>query len=85
MDLNKYKNYKCPCCGYYTLGVKADNTFQICPVCYWQDDGIQLNNPLYEGGANSVNLITARENFKKFGASEEVFLSEVRNPKEDEL
>ena len=37
---NKYGKYQCPCCGHYTLDDKPDNTFQICPVCFWEDDGI---------------------------------------------
>ena len=63
MNANTIGNYKCPCCGFYTLNEKADNTFQICPVCYWEDDGVQLHEPDYEGGANNVSLMQAKENF----------------------
>ena len=85
MESNIFNKYKCPCCGYFTLGEKADNTFQICPVCYWEDDGVQLNDPTYEGGANSISLNQAMQNFKKIGAIEERFKQDVRLPKEDEL
>jgi len=61
-----------------------DNSFEICPVCYWEDDGIQSGDPSYEGGANTVNLITARENFMEFAASDECFKMSVREPREDE-
>ena len=77
-------NYQCYCCGYFTLPGAWDNTFEICPVCYWEDDGIQSGDPAYEGGANGVSLITARKNFLEFGASEECFKEDVREPKEDE-
>ena len=50
MDNNIFGKYKCPCCGFYTLKDKADNTFQICPVCYWEDDGVQFHDPNYQGG-----------------------------------
>ena len=78
------RKYKCPCCGFYTLDDKADNTFQICPVCYWEDDGVQLNDPYYEGGANVVSLYQARENFKNYGAIEVRFKKLVRLPFETE-
>ncbi|QQQ28089.1 CPCC family cysteine-rich protein [Chryseobacterium indoltheticum] len=54
---NKYKKHQCPCCEYFTLNNKANNTFQICPVCYWEDDGVQMLDPTYIGGANAVSLI----------------------------
>lgn len=84
MEVNKFNKHQCPCCGYYTLEKKADNTFQICPVCYWEDDGIQLHAPDYEGGANGVSLNQARGNFKRYGAVEKPFKSLVRKPNEDE-
>ncbi len=77
--------YQCPCCGYYTLISKAENSFQICPVCYWEDDGVQLNDIDYEGGANKISLKQARLNFKKIGAIEEKYLKDVRHPLEDEM
>jgi hypothetical protein len=84
MDISTYDKYKCPCCRHYTLSSKANNTFQICPVCYWEDDGIQLNDMDYEGGANTVSLKQARKNFKKYGAVEERFKEYVRPPLADE-
>ncbi|WP_350202279.1 CPCC family cysteine-rich protein, partial [Gracilimonas sp.] len=27
----------CPCCHYVTL--KERNIYEICPVCYWEDEG----------------------------------------------
>lgn len=85
MGINRFNKYQCPCCGYYTLETQPDNTFQLCPVCYWEDDGIQLHDLDYTGGANRVSLNQARENFKNFGAIEEQFKALVRAPNEDEL
>lgn len=77
---NRYGKYQCPCCEHYTLSKKPDNTFQLCPVCYWEDDGVQLNDPEYTGGANEVSLNQARTNFKKIGAVEPHFKEYVRLP-----
>ena len=48
----------CPCCGYWTLEVFA--AFDICPVCFWEDDPIQFDDPSYRGGANAESLNEAR-------------------------
>ena len=84
MDTNKYGKFPCPCCGYYTLKYKADNTFQICPVCYWEDDGIQFHDIDYDGGANTVSLREAKINFEKYGVIERQFIEFVRPPLQDE-
>lgn len=44
--------------------------YSICPICYWEDDPVQFEEPYYEGGANRVSLIQARINYKEFGACE---------------
>ncbi len=79
------KKFKCPCCGYLTFDTEPDNTFYICPVCFWEDDGLQLSMPHLEGGANDVSLLKARENFKKYGVSDMRFLSKVRKPLDEEM
>ncbi len=30
------KKYKCLCCGYYTLDSRGN--YDICPICYWEDE-----------------------------------------------
>jgi len=73
---------KCPCCGFRTLNEIGE--YEICPVCYWEDDSIQREDINYEGGANTVSLKVARENFKKIGASEYIYINKVRLPLEKE-
>ena len=85
MAINITNKHLCPCCGYFTLGERADNTFQIWPVCYWEDDGVQFDNPNYEGGANRVSLNKAKRNFEKYGAMEKRFVNQVRPPNDDEM
>lgn len=70
--------YKCPCCGYYTFDELPAGTYDICPVCFWEDDGWQLDNPDAEGGANKVSLNRARLNYMEFGACEPDMREHVR-------
>lgn len=79
------KKYKCVCCGYYTMESEPPGTFEICPVCFWEDDNVQFDDPEYEGGANGISLNKARENYKKIGAISEKYLKNVRQPYKDEI
>lgn len=51
---------KCPCCGktYVT-------EYDICDVCDWENDPVQLWNPDLSGGANQMSLIEARIAYQK--------------------
>lgn len=77
--------YTCPCCGYKTLEEKPTGTFQICEICFWEDDSVQFSDPDYEGGANEVSLRLAQANFLKFGACDEGSLQFVRNVNESDV
>ncbi|MCR4793285.1 MAG: Cys-tRNA(Pro) deacylase [Lachnospiraceae bacterium] len=77
--------YRCPCCGFYTLPEPAGGSYNICPVCYWEDDAVQMDDEDFEGGANKVSLRQARKNYEDFGASEERFVELVREATEEEL
>jgi hypothetical protein len=75
----------CPCCGYLTLTERSG--YEICGVCFWEDDG--QDDPEADevwGGPNgSLSLAQARENFKKLGASDEQSLRFVRAPLAEEF
>ena len=73
-------SYRCPCCGHLTLGEEGADTFEICPVCFWEDDNVQNENPDYEGGANGISLNEAKKNYRKFGAIKEELIKHVRRP-----
>lgn len=85
------KKYRCKCCGNYTIKDEPldpniyPGTFEICPVCFWEDDSLQFLKSNMEGGANRVSLNQAQKNYLEFGASERRFLSFVRPPRKDEL
>jgi len=76
--------FACPCCGYKTFRQKPSGTYDICLVCFWEDDPIQLDNPDYEGGANRVSLRQGQKNFEKFGACELNMVKYVQPPTKDE-
>lgn len=78
------QRFDCPCCGYKTFNHKPDGSYDICAVCFWEDDPIQLSDPDYEGGANRVSLKQGQRNFAEFGACEKEMVQNVRQPTDDE-
>ncbi len=78
------KRYACPCCGYKTFIEKPNGSYDICNVCFWEDDPVQLNDPDYEGGANRVSLRQGQLNYEKIGACEEDMIKHVRKPSNEE-
>ncbi len=74
------RRYARTCCGYLTLDEAPTGTYDICKVCFWEDDGVQFRDPDYEGGANKVSLHQARQNFREHGVSETRFKPYVRPP-----
>jgi hypothetical protein len=64
------KLYTCPCCGYRTLG-DLPGSYDICHVCFWEDDQVQILDPWFAGGANKPSLVEAQNNFERFGACDE--------------
>ncbi|MEU4873403.1 CPCC family cysteine-rich protein [Streptomyces sp. NPDC021608] len=72
--------YTCPCCGFLTLGERG--CFEICPVCFWEDDGQDDHDAdRVRGGPNGrLSLTEARRNFRIMGASDERRTRHVRDP-----
>ena len=77
--------YPCPCCDNLTLPEEPPGTFQICEVCFWEDDNVQFDDPSYWGGANVMSLTEARRAYQLIGAKEERFLKFVRQPHANEI
>lgn len=78
-------SYACPCCAYLTFDEEPPGTFEICPVCGWEDDEVQFRDPTYNGGANAVSLEEARKNFMTIGAISEASLGSARKPIAEEM
>jgi Cysteine-rich CPCC len=73
-------NVLCLCCGSRTL--TAPGVFELCPVCWWQDDGQdEVDADVVRGGPNgTLSLTVARANFLACGASDPCFVRRVRAP-----
>ncbi|HEY4178237.1 MAG TPA: CPCC family cysteine-rich protein [Kofleriaceae bacterium] len=72
----------CACCG--SLTMSEPDSYDICPVCFWEDDPVQNANDAVDGGANTVSLREARRNYLQFGVSEPEFIDKVRSATADE-
>lgn len=55
-------DFPCPCCGYLVFS-EPPGTYEICPVCGWEDDLSQLRFPGEGGGANGSSLMEAQSAF----------------------
>ncbi len=78
--------FPCACCGYLTCAQPTGiGSYDICEVCFWEDDGVQFDDPEFAGGANRPSLNKARENFRQFGACELRMVKHVRPPRPDEI
>ena len=51
----------CPVCGQFEFS--ESGSFEICPVCRWEDDNIQSADPDFAGGANSLSLNEYRKKY----------------------
>ena len=71
------KRFACPCCGHIVFADEP-GSYALCPVCWWEDDLIQLRWPDYGGGANHPSLIGAQENYRRSGASDPRLVAHVR-------
>jgi Cysteine-rich CPCC len=71
--------YPCPCCGYDVFG-GPPGSYDICPICFWEDDIVQLAFPDLAGGANGCSLMEGQRNLVAFGACNMRIKPHVRAP-----
>jgi hypothetical protein len=72
--------FRCPCCGYRTL--LLPEALELCPVCWWEDDGQEDADAAevrltVNGG---LSLAEARMHFLECGAAHPRFVAYVRKP-----
>jgi len=61
---------KCPVCGEYEFEKRSD--YDVCDVCGWENDGLQMKNPDYRGGANAESLNEAKAEWESQNKKEQV-------------
>ena len=76
--------HACPCCKFRTLSSRGD--YEICKVCFWEDDGQgEQDADIVRGGPNyELSLRQAQANFRNIGAVAERYLTFVRPPRPNE-
>ncbi|WP_126971541.1 CPCC family cysteine-rich protein [Gynurincola endophyticus] len=79
------EKFFCNCCGYNTLMQFRDGTYEVCEICYWEDDKTQTDNPDYVSGANKISLNEARKNYEQSGASDLTLLQYVRKASANDI
>jgi hypothetical protein len=67
--------HQCPACDYFTLPTRAQ--YDICPVCFWEDDGMDIDRLDQISGPNHLTLREARRNFREIGACAATYIEQV--------
>jgi hypothetical protein len=83
-DLLPHGMLACPCCGHATLSERG--MYQICPVCFWEDDGQDSHDAdVDRGGPNRVSLRRGRASYLAIGANVEADRAHTRGPTREEV
>jgi hypothetical protein len=67
--------HQCPCCDYFSL--ESWGEYEICRVCFWEHDGLDVDELDEHSGPNHLTLRDARRNFAEFGACDRAMLKNV--------
>jgi Cysteine-rich CPCC len=65
--MNDDSLFNCPCCGFPTLS--QPNAYDICIVCWWEDDGQEdkTADEVWGGPNGKYSLRSGRKNFLSHG------------------
>ncbi|MFD1697413.1 CPCC family cysteine-rich protein [Roseibium aestuarii] len=86
LNLVPSRGSACPCCGNLTLSADpAEADWDICLVCFWENDPDQRGDETLAAGANPVSLAEARRNYQAFGAADKSLKDHVRAPLPHEI
>ena len=76
--------FLCPCCDYISLAEWGCN--KICPICFWENDGLYLDQTQSPSPANGMlTLVQARANFQTIGACDGIWKAKVCSLEERSL
>ncbi|MEM8737488.1 MAG: DUF6714 family protein [Planctomycetota bacterium] len=75
--------HPCECCGHRTLDNQPGGTYQICPVCFWEDAPFAEDH-FCQQFSNGITLRQAQRNYTEYGAATRDFLNDVRPAEPDE-
>ena len=64
---------RCPCCGEGNITGLHD----ICPVCGWEDDEVQNDDPTFAGGANKLSLEESRIRFRELRKQNKIIVGSI--------
>lgn len=67
--------HPCPCCDFQTLEKRG--SYDICRVCFWEDDGTTSSQAEHYSGVNRMTLHEARASYQAVGAVKADFLAEL--------
>ncbi|MFL6002579.1 MAG: CPCC family cysteine-rich protein [Nocardioides sp.] len=71
--------HPCPCCGYKTLPHRGE--YDLCPVCWWEDEGLE---PWEFSGPNGKTLVEAQQEYLEQRLPYRLRQGKVRAPKRGE-
>jgi hypothetical protein len=71
--------HPCPCCGYRTLPGRGD--YDLCPVCWWEDEGLE---PWEFSGPNGQTLVHAQHEYVSDDRPYRQREGKVRAPRKNE-
>jgi hypothetical protein len=58
---------QCDCCDHFSI--PSDSDYEICPVCYWEQDAFGITEPDEQSAANhGLSLREGRASFLVLGA-----------------
>ena len=67
---------QCDCCDYFSI--PGGHDYEICPVCFWEQDAFGVSDPDASSCANhGLSLHEGRKNFIAFGACAASFTNKV--------